>query len=355
MKPFASSFVLSVHITLITSSECFVNRVEFKLPSPQPLRCRLYKHLPRGATTLAASVTQENSKTPWLAQPGTEITRSRDKFVAEAENAYAMVTPEIRDTYARDGVVVVKNVISADWVALLQAACVTAQEKAGPFAERLHQPSDAGIYFTDLELARRLPDFAAFSLYGPCAAIAAAVMSSHSARFLYDQLFIKEAGVTTPTFWHQDQGYWKVYGKQVSSVFVPLDYVVPEDGLAFILGSHGWPLHNPQNFADGSPYSETGLPPMPDISAGLKKGGFEALRFELQPGDALVFSGSIVHGGSGNWGRALSTRWIGEDVRYHARPNVMVPTGQVGLSEGEPFDRNSHAFPLVWPPERRST
>ena len=109
-------------------------------------------------------------------------------------------------------------------------------------------------------------------------------------RYLYDQLFIKEKGVSLPTPWHQDGGYWRVSGPALASVFVPLDDVAKEDSLAFVAGSHKWRLHNPMHFADGTPYVGTSLPRMPDIDGKVAAGELALTQFALQPGDALVFS-----------------------------------------------------------------
>ena len=72
-------------------------------------------------------------------------------------------------------------------------------------------------------------------------------------------------------------------------------------------------------------------------------------RFALSPGDVLVFSARVAHGGAGNWGRALSTRWAGDDATYWDRPGEgAVPTGELGLSDGDALGRNARAFPVMW-------
>jgi ectoine hydroxylase-related dioxygenase (phytanoyl-CoA dioxygenase family) len=272
-----------------------------------------------------------------------------EQLQQEAQEAASRVTLSVQDEYHRNGVVVVRNVVSRSWLDTLRRGCEVAQDDAGPFAEYLQQPTDGGIFFTDLELARRLPMFSAFCQYGPCGAVAGAVMGSTSIRYLYDQLFVKEQGVSTPTPWHQDGGYWRVSGSKIGSVFVPLDPVNANDGLAFVKGSHTWELHNPQHFADGTPYTGTSLPPMPDISAMVKAGQVDLVTFDLQPGDVVVFSARTTHGGPGNWGRALSTRWTGDDATFWARPGEgAVPTGNVHLRNGELLAHNAAAFPQVW-------
>jgi ectoine hydroxylase-related dioxygenase (phytanoyl-CoA dioxygenase family) len=59
----------------------------------------------------------------------------------------------------------------------------------------------------------------------------------------------------------------------------------------------------------------------------LSDGKVPLKSFSLQPGDVLVFSAKTVHGGPGNWGRAISTRWVGDDGRFWDRPGEgAVPT-----------------------------
>ena len=91
--------------------------------------------------------------------------------------------------YQRHGVTKISHVISPEWIDLLRTGCETAQDEAGPSAEYLNQSTDEGIFFTDLEMARRLPVFAAFSMYSPVAAVAGTLMGSNTVRYLYDQIY----------------------------------------------------------------------------------------------------------------------------------------------------------------------
>lgn len=270
---------------------------------------------------------------------------SHAKFELEAATA-AKATAKAVYAYDRDGVAVVRSVVSDYWLEALRRGCEEAQDEAGPYAQCLNAPADAGLFFTDLEMARRLDTFAAFALHGPCAAVAGTVTRSSAVRYLYDQLFIKEAGVSVPTPWHQDGGYWRVQGNDLCSVFVPLDRVRPKDCLTFVPGTQDWPLHNPAHFADGTPYHGTGLPELTEAQLARVS---RRLTFYLDPGDVLVFSSKTVHGGTGNWGRALSTRWAGDDVRFWARPGEgAVPTGDIDLQDGDDLKLEPSAFPEVW-------
>jgi ectoine hydroxylase-related dioxygenase (phytanoyl-CoA dioxygenase family) len=285
----------------------------------------------------------------WMAAPDKALLSDPRQLKADVEFALSQVTAENMRQYQTDGVTVVRNVVPQRWIEALRIGCELAQDNAGPYSEYLQQATDEGIFFTDLELGRRLPLFSTFCLYSPVAAVAGTIMGSQSVRYLYDQLFVKEKGVSTHTPWHQDGGYWRVHGMQIGSAFVPLDSVEHGDGLDFVLGSQHWKLHNPQHFADGTPYKGTSLPPMPDVDQLVQSRESKLQTFALKPGDLLVFSSRTVHGGPGNWGRALSTRWVGDDAAFWARPGEgAVPTGNVGLKDGESLAHNPNAFPEAW-------
>jgi hypothetical protein len=103
-----------------------------------------------------------------LAPTDKAFDKARLQQPSEKANQVAMwVTPEMRQEYARDGVTVVRNAVSQEWIEALREGCQEAQDQVSPFGEYLQKPSDGGIFFTDLELARRLPIFSAFSQFGP--------------------------------------------------------------------------------------------------------------------------------------------------------------------------------------------
>jgi len=128
--------------------------------------------------------------------------------------------------FEKDGVVPIRGLIDLEWLEFLRHEVESAIQNHGPCAEDLAakggilpQTGFAGGYFTDLEMADRLPGFRRFACEGPSAAVAARVCSSETARFFYDQLFCKDpadaraAAAFTP--WHQDMAYWPVQGEQV--------------------------------------------------------------------------------------------------------------------------------------------
>ncbi|MEC8985158.1 MAG: phytanoyl-CoA dioxygenase family protein, partial [Actinomycetota bacterium] len=109
-----------------------------------------------------------------------------------------------------------------------------------------------------------------------------------------------------------------------------------------VKGSHRWPAHNPHHFGDDSPYEGTGLPELPNIDTEIEE--YEILRWDMVPGDCLVFQGMSVHGSPGNASevhrrRALATRWCGNDARYRRKAGeVAIPTSDPGLADGDLLD-----------------
>ncbi|HEY5636098.1 MAG TPA: phytanoyl-CoA dioxygenase family protein [Burkholderiales bacterium] len=265
------------------------------------------------------------------------------------ESPLRAVTDSERATYVADGVVCLRGIFPLEWLAFLDGAIEAAMRAPGPHAEEYTPKGGRGRFFGDLELAERLPAFRRFALESPAAQIAGRVMGASEVRFFYDQLLVKEPGTAERTPWHQDQPYWAVSGRQVCSLWLPLDLVPEAVGVEYVCGSHLWPEYSPYHFSDRTPYANTGLPPLPDIDA--MRAQHRIARFAMQPGDVLVFQAMIVHGAPGNSGagrrRALATRWTGDDARWCRRAGeVAIPTVDPGLAHGEPL--SGDRFPLAW-------
>ena len=61
---------------------------------------------------------------------------------------------------------------------------------------------------------------------------------------------------------------------------------------------------------------------VPDIDAA--RHDYDLVGFDVEPGDALIFSAWTIHGAPGNAGpnrrAAFSTRWLGDDARWAPHP-----------------------------------
>jgi len=147
----------------------------------------------------------------------------------------------------------------------------------------------------------------------------------------YDQLFVKEPGSRTATPWHADHSYWHLAGGAVCSLWLPLDSVPGATAVRYVAGSHEWALkHQIASFSgDAARYAASAaLPALPDIDELEKRGEVRVLRWDVEPGDVIVFDSYTVHGAPGNSSnsvrrRAYATRWVSEDARFDARPGTM--------------------------------
>jgi ectoine hydroxylase-related dioxygenase (phytanoyl-CoA dioxygenase family) len=222
----------------------------------------------------------------------------------------------------------------------------------------------AGRFHDDQFLWRRHDTFRDFVFNSQAAALAQAVTGSQGMHIFYDQLFVKEPGTKTATPWHTgalqtqsasrmlsfvalraadaaarrctplhaaDHSYWQLTGGAVCSLWAPLDFVPGATAVRYVAGSHKWGLkHQISSFSgDAGRYAaSSALPPLPDIDALESAGEVKVLRWDVSPGDVIIFDSFIVHGAPGNASasvrrRAYATRWANEAARFDARPGTM--------------------------------
>lgn len=257
------------------------------------------------------------------------------------------------EAYARDGVVCLRRMFDADWVAFMRDAaeqCMAAPgEQAIEFADTQDDP---GRFFHDTYMWTRNDACRRFVFDSPAAKIARALMGSAKVDIFFDQWLIKEPGTPTRTPWHHDLPYWPVDGDQICTVWLALDPVTAATGaVEYVKGSHRWgQRYQAQSFAGDARYQEP-LPKVPDIDA--TRGELEIAQFEVEPGDCILHHGLSVHGAPGNAStgqrrRAFVTRWAGDDAVYHPRPDIMPMLAEPDLAPGDPI--TCDVWPRVWPP-----
>jgi len=263
----------------------------------------------------------------------------------------AITQQHIHD-YREEGVVCLRGLFDTGWVELLRRGVDHCMAAPGPNAV-IGDRSQPGFFFGDQDMWWREDIFRRFLFESPAAGIAGTLMESHAINFFFDQVIVKEPGTVQRTPWHQDLPYWAVRGSQICAIWLALDEVRAENSLEYIAGSHRWNQEfSPRHFADGSLYAGTGLPPLPDIDA--QRGDYDIRSWDMNPGDCIVFQAKVVHGAPGNASlhhrrRAVSTRWCGDDARYHKRPGeVAVPSRDPGLEDGA--ELTCELFPRVLGP-----
>ena len=261
------------------------------------------------------------------------------------------VTQSQIDDFARDGAVCLPGLF-ADWVDVIKDGIAANMKDPGPYAAENLQAGEAGRFFDDYCNWQRIPAFADVMASSPAPAAAATLMQSQTAQFFHDHVLVKEPGTSKPTPWHQDAPYYFVEGAQTVSFWIPVD-PVNDASLRVIAGSHKWDkmvlpvrwLAEDNFYADDDNFL-----PLPDPDAEPDK--FPTLEWAMQPGDAVAFDFSAVHGARGNMAptrrRALSLRYVGDDARYITRPGPASPPFP-GHDMQDGMRLRTDWFPIVWP------
>jgi len=254
--------------------------------------------------------------------------------------------------FAKDGAVLLRGLFR-DWVETLAAGIERNRREPGPDAKHYRNNPGDSEFFGDYCNWARIPEYRFFCLESPAAFVAGQLMNARFVRLFHEHVLIKDAGATTPTPWHQDMPYYPVQGTKTCSIWLVLDPVARDSTLEFVAGSHAWgKSFRPERFNRQPLNPEDGLEPVPDIDG--DRGHYRILAWELAPGDAVAFDFRTLHGAPGNAAsdrprRAFSSRWVGEDVRFARKTNIVTspPFPEVALKDGDELDHPS--FPLVWP------
>ncbi|MDJ0949700.1 MAG: phytanoyl-CoA dioxygenase family protein [Alphaproteobacteria bacterium] len=259
------------------------------------------------------------------------------------------------EAYRRDGAVCLRGAFGPRWLDVLATGVEREMANPGPIAKDYTAPGKGGRFFGSLVMWQRVPEFEDFVRNSGAAAIAGAFMGAEKVVFYHDQLLVKEPGTAERTPWHHDQPYYFVDGRDVLSIWLPLDPVPRATCPEFVAGSHRWGRwFAPRYFIDGANYYRpdgTPFEPVPDIDG--HRADYRILSWDLEPGDAIVFHGLTLHGAPGNAStrhrrRGYAIRWLGDDARFAERPGeVSPPIEGHGLAPGDPLDK-SPMFPVVW-------
>jgi ectoine hydroxylase-related dioxygenase (phytanoyl-CoA dioxygenase family) len=248
-------------------------------------------------------------------------------------------------TYARDGVVCLRQVFDPDWIRLIE-----------PVARRITvDKEDVGLLPTapGRYMSRLIPEFRRFVFEGPAAEAAGRVMQSKEIRFFFDEMFAKPPRSDQKTIWHVDRMGWPVTGVMVPSLWIPLGPVSKENCLECFAGSQ----HEDVPYWLFSPNARKMIRPEgrashPDVEPRRATDPDKFRTWDMEPGDMLVVHPWTLHYSAGNtdddWRIAVSVRVFGDDIRWAPRPDCLNIAGvsMDEMVEGDPPEGD--LFPLLW-------
>jgi ectoine hydroxylase-related dioxygenase (phytanoyl-CoA dioxygenase family) len=275
------------------------------------------------------------------------------------------ITVEERETYFRDGVVHLAQIIPDHWIKRLRCAVDALMSDVDDSSQNYTPPNEPRLF--SQAFARFVnPALNTWALHGPTKNIATQLHPhTQTLRFFYDQVFAQEPGTTTGAPYHQDYPYLPITGDQYFRIWVPLDTVTADSGaIRYLKGSHRGPLYRPVSFSGDpnvvSTYANSPYPEPPGFSC------YEDDRWfigEATPRDALIHHPKTVHGSppnrTGRHRRAVTTIFTGDDVTWDPRPGTAFDhIGPVGsfrvptMQPGQPVD--DAMFPVVYHQPTRS-
>ena len=263
------------------------------------------------------------------------------------------VTPELIDAFRRDGAVCVRQLLSADEVALLREGIDENLAAPSPRAKVASHPGDPGFFIEDFCNWQHNDAYRRVIFDSALPGAAGLLCGSRTIRLYHDHMLTKEPGTRAPTPWHQDQPYYNIEGDLNVSMWIAVDPVRRHSTLEFVAGSHRGPWLMPRSFMDSQAkwFPEGSLTDLPDIDA--QRDQHRILGWEIEPGDVVCFHMLALHASGGVDGdrrrRVFSVRFIGDDVRHAPRAWTTSPEFP-GLAERLPAGAamDDPLFPLLW-------
>lgn len=300
------------------------------------------------------------------------------------QTALRTITEEEISNFHRDGAVLLKQVLSQQWLQTLEQGLEYSNAHPTGMSNDVDGPLRIDQFPADYS-----PKLRTFINESPIAELVGSVLNS-AVRFYMDQMFYKPAGVIEATPWHQDTCYYNIEGNDLVRAWVSPDAVPRNISMEVVRGSHRWnvtyhtwvgrdPAEDPegarkaeaaiasgdaiigieshQQWAYTDAFRDNNLPPTPDIEG--QKDSFDILGWDYEPGDVLLFHGHILHGALGGVNsvsprRSHASMWAGNDIRYSHRSGQVVPDTKalyaVKPQDGDHLSAFPDVFPVIWQP-----
>ena len=278
----------------------------------------------------------------------------------------SLISDADRTAFRRDGAVALRGAFGPEWTDMLARAMDAALAAPGPNYVNHAKTPGAPAYHEDFwSWADRL-EFTRFVHDSPCAALAAELLGASRINLVMDNWFVREAGATSRPPFHQDLSYFDFAGT-MCVLWLPLEQVSAEDGVAFVRGSHLWGKHFMRvRFADGHKADEDGIvavngvtyEPPPDVAA--NPDAFDLLSWDLDLGDCVFFDMRTLHGGLATRPQMKTSRRY--TLRMTAEDGVIRYRGDWAAGERAMFEARGYfdgdaiagpMFPELWSGEKQ--
>lgn len=286
------------------------------------------------------------------AQTSTSHARGLIAVVTSDNKNTALVSTEDVAKYQLDGVVLLRNVVSAQTIADLELAVEENMKSPGPWANEYAANSQQGRFFDDYVNWSRFDAYKSHALSGTLPQIALELMQTTSGRFFHEHVLVKESGNNQITPWHNDDPYYGVNSANNVSLWVPLDQIPEKIALRAIKSRKSFDKNFiPRKFVDQSAYvaEARGYEQFPDAQLLDKSTDIEC--FAAKPGDIVAFHFRTLHSAPATTNhdgrrRVVSFRYVDSDAVWATRPwRTSPPLAANSLRVGDLL--NDERFPII--------
>ena len=266
-----------------------------------------------------------------------------------SQTAYE-ITPEHIETYERDGVVLLRGLLDAEWIERMQAAI--ARVAADPGEYGLLGPSN-GKMLSVCYMWRKDADFRDYVMHSPIAGAVGRVIGADYIRMYHDHLFSKPPMSPSIMPWHCDETAWPVAGEMAPNIWTAFTPVNAENGrIEYVAGWHRHCVDNGLTFGF-RPDQAGGLCPNFEDERDNPAFPFRFVTFDMEPGDAVIFHPHTPHFSKGNDSATLArtglaVRLFGHDVRWHNAPYKAAIPGVEDMPEGALVSGSDETLPILW-------
>ena len=272
-----------------------------------------------------------------------------------------IITDSDLEKFKKDGAILIKGKFNSAWIEKLKKGIQNAKNNPSPRFVNHTKDKKLPGYYEDFWTWNLHQEFEDFVYNSPTAKIAAELLEAKKINLVMDNWFFREAGSKSKPPFHHDISYFDFEGS-MCVLWIPLETVKKEEGIAWIKGSHLWNRlflrtrfndgHNvagEEGIVNGKKYELT-----PDILA--NKNEYEFLQWDLEIGDCIYFDIRTLHGG-------LSSVTPSKDVhRYTLRmakeDSKIIYRGDWAKEERAVMEANGYKngdnlegimFPKLWP------
>ena len=151
-----------------------------------------------------------------------------------------LVNKDVINNYKNQGVALLRNVISKNWLGKLAKGIEKNFQKPSQYKCVYEEENGKEIFYDDYCNWQRIEEYKDFIFNSDVAKIAVQLMQSKKVNLFHEHILIKEPGATKRTPWHQDQPYYCVDGKDNCSLWIPLDKISKEVCPEYVKFSHSW-------------------------------------------------------------------------------------------------------------------